>query len=492
MNSFMNSETPPKKTSLVIDFVIVGGGLAGLGCAIALRRVGHRVQVLEADSGLNMQTSGGIRMPPNMSKILYHWGLHEQVQQIAFKSQAIDLQLFEKDELLGTHIWDEEMLQETRGEFVMARYCDLRKLLYDTAVALGAKILFNSHVKTIDPDARTVTLASGRVFHADVIVGADGSLGKTREIMEAETPQPHQLVMYSSTVPKKAVLQDKELRPLYDRTHRAMYAWFGYGRAVLAFPTGGDRDLGLYVYGPADGNEGQWEQPAPIEGMRRILETAEPRLRKLGALAKPPICVPVTDFPDLEDWVHDSGRMVIIGEAAHPMPPGAIQTIAMAVEDGAVLAKLFSHLRAEDQISNFLYAFEDLRHPRCTAVLKKEFGDIFFMTLPPGEMQEGRDAHFRAKRDAGESVLAGGEGETVEEWSEMKDIFGYDAEDEADDWWQEWGVLKEHAIGREIVESGASISSIVVQHQATSTGSIKKQQSTTRTKFSGGQPRLQF
>ena len=30
--------------------------------------------------------------------------------------------------------------------------------------------------------------------------------------------------------------------------------------------------------------------------------------------------VPVHDEPDLEDWVHDDGPLILIGDAAHPMP----------------------------------------------------------------------------------------------------------------------------------------------------------------------------
>jgi salicylate hydroxylase len=42
-----------------------------------------------------------------------------------------------------------------------------------------------------------------------------------------------------------------------------------------------------------------------------------------------------------------------------------VQHTAISLEDGGVLAKLFSHLRGRDQIPSFLYAFEDLRGPRC-------------------------------------------------------------------------------------------------------------------------------
>jgi NADPH-dependent 2,4-dienoyl-CoA reductase/sulfur reductase-like enzyme len=47
----------PKQASLVINFLIIGGGLAGLACAIALRRVGHRVTVLERDATINDHVS---------------------------------------------------------------------------------------------------------------------------------------------------------------------------------------------------------------------------------------------------------------------------------------------------------------------------------------------------------------------------------------------------------------------------------------------------
>jgi salicylate hydroxylase len=120
----------------------------------------------------------------------------------------------------------------------------------------------------------------------------------------------------------------------------------------------------------------------------------------------------------------------------------------LAVEDGAVLATLFSHLRTHDQISNFLWAFQELRQPRCDAVLAKENGVVYFMTMPPGELQEMRDDSMRAKRDAGLGILqASDEHEESPEWVEIKEIFGYDAEDEANNWWIEWGLLRERSKG---------------------------------------------
>lgn len=134
-----------------------------------------------------------------------------------------------------------------------------------------------------------------------------------------------------------------------------------------------------------------------------------------------------------------------------PLQAGGIQDAAMALEDGAVLAKLFSHLRTEDQIETLLYAFQDLRQPHCQKVSSKELHDINFMCMPPGEMQEGRDNVMRGKRDAGLNVLdASSDQEEQAEWAEIKDVFGYDAEDDADNWWMEWGLLRERARGTDV------------------------------------------
>jgi len=124
----------------------------------------------------------------------------------------------------------------------------------------------------------------------------------------------------------------------------------------------------------------------------------------------------------------------------------------MALEDGAVLAKLFSHIRTYDQIVSLLFAFQDLRQPHVQRVYRKEVEqDIGFMTLPPGEEAEGRNDWMRSRRDAGLDVLASdGDSEELSEWSESKEVFGYDAEDDADNWWMEWGLLRERARGTDI------------------------------------------
>ena len=123
----------------------------------------------------------------------------------------------------------------------------------------------------------------------------------------------------------------------------------------------------------------------------------------------------------------------------------------MSLEDASVLAKLFSHLRSEDQIESFLYAFQDLRQPRCSKNRVLDMANIYSMTLPAGPETRMRDTVMRAKFDRGLNVLDSDESDgTTAQWDENREIFGYDAEDEADNWWVQWGLLRERAKAREM------------------------------------------
>lgn len=76
----------------------------------------------------------------------------------------------------------------------------------------------------------------------------------------------------------------------------------------------------------------------------------------------------------------------------------------MAVEDAAVLGKLFSHLNDKSQIGHFLYAFEDIRQARCYTSFQDEVVLYRFFSMKPGPQQQARDEGLR-------STIAGGEAE---------------------------------------------------------------------------------
>lgn len=190
------------------------------------------------------------------------------------------------------------------------------------------------------------------------------------------------------------------------------------------------------------------------------------RLRKLVRGASFRICGPVKIVPQLDNWVHRGGRVIALGEAAHALPvcqpsatratlsliyrqsfqSGSVQISALGVEDAAVFAKLFSHITSKEQIPMFLHAFQDIREDRCARVVHSEQRNLLFRMMPDGPEQEERDRTMRERHAQGLSVFDGSKGDKpAERWDTLKELFGYNAEDEADDWWIKWGLLRERA-----------------------------------------------
>jgi salicylate hydroxylase len=98
----------------------------------------------------------------------------------------------------------------------------------------------------------------------------------------------------------------------------------------------------------------------------------------------------------------------------------------MVLEDAVVLGTLFSHLKSEDQIPRFLYAYEEIRQGRTSKVRARDASNAVFMTMPPGPEQEARDAMFRQSRGEWD------EGSLKTEFEGLFELFGYDAYDAAE------------------------------------------------------------
>lgn len=160
----------------------------------------------------------------------------------------------------------------------------------------------------------------------------------------------------------------------------------------------------------------------------------------------------------VEEWVDEVGRIVLVGEAAHPLrvrpdcigknlltltpraQPCGMHGASLAVEDAAVLGTLMSRLQSVEQIPQLLDAFQDLRQNRCDRVHTSEVNNVVLVGLPPGETREMRDAGLRVSLEEREGYWDD-EGHMREQWDEVGDVFGYNAREAAEDWWVKWGAL---------------------------------------------------
>ncbi|KAJ5729120.1 uncharacterized protein N7483_003628 [Penicillium malachiteum] len=172
------------QTTRPFKVIISGGGVAGLSLALMLEKVGLDYVLLEAYSEIVSNKSGtGIVMLPNGNRILDQLGCYESlvhlagnpIESVSFKDPSGEL-------LSYTEGW-QKRASERYG--YMALWCDrgtVLQAMYDQ-IEDKSKILVDKKVDVIQQtDSEVeVTTADGSVYRGDIIVGADGVHSRVRQ-----------------------------------------------------------------------------------------------------------------------------------------------------------------------------------------------------------------------------------------------------------------------------------------------------------------------
>lgn len=114
------------------------------------------------------------------------------------------------------------------------------------------------------------------------------------------------------------------------------------------------------------------------------------------------------------------------------------------MEGAAVLSTLLSYVRGFDHIPLLVGAYETLRRDRSEFLHQVDLGHVKQTMLPHGPERTARDADMGQYLDAGQIMWE--DDAYLGLWAQMCEILKYNAFDAADDWWVEWGVLRERAL----------------------------------------------
>lgn len=221
-----------RKASLSLNVLIVGCGLGGLAAAHCLAHAGHKVTVFEAAHAIG-EVGAGIQISPNITILLRRWGLGKALENICVCPEAIVFRRYDTGERVGYTRWAEQM-EGYGGPYYHIHRADYHKLLFDLA-APNMTLRLQSTVVAVNPDAPTLTLASGEVVQGDLIIGADGIKSFIQQVVigRVNPAQATGDAAYRAIIPTSVMLKDPELKPFVDTPE--MTAWMGPGRHVMAY-----------------------------------------------------------------------------------------------------------------------------------------------------------------------------------------------------------------------------------------------------------------
>jgi 2-polyprenyl-6-methoxyphenol hydroxylase-like FAD-dependent oxidoreductase len=300
--------------------IVIGAGIAGLATAVALRRVGHDVTVIEQRTDL---TSGaGISIWPNALAALDQIGLGDNVRQAGGRVTAGAIRWRD-----GTWLRrpSAQRIVHALGEpLVVVRRSALTEILLDALPPDTVQTGLSATALSIAAATARVTLSDGRTREADAVVGADGVNSMVARAING--PLPSRYVGYTAWRGVAAYRLDPAL------AGETMSA----GTEVGHVPLGPDHTYWFATERTREGSRSAGGEHAYLTA-------------KLAGWADPiPALLASTDPADVlrndlydraqpRDW--SRGPAVIVGDAAHPMRPHLGQGGCQGLEDAAILAR---------------------------------------------------------------------------------------------------------------------------------------------------------
>ncbi|KAJ4293248.1 hypothetical protein N0V90_008530 [Kalmusia sp. IMI 367209] len=433
-NTSKHSQYMPLETSLTTEakvklrITIVGAGLGGLAAAIALRRRGHTVSILEKAPELG-EVGAGIQVPPNSSRLLLKWGLGPYLQGKAIEPEAIRMRRWQDGEVLSITKLRPDFRERFGAPYFVVHRANLQLSMYDLALSLGVEVRVNAGVKSYDAGTPSVVLENGEVHKADLIIAADGIKSEARRIVLGGEDQPPEKC--GAMVDADLMRNDPEVSWLLEPGQNF---WLGDQRHAVTYTIAGGKSFNMVLSHPEDSDPSTWNQDTVIEDMKRHFRSWDPRLVKAISMIRKTLKWPLLSGRPLRKWLSPSHNLVIIGDAAHAMVPYMSEGAAMAVEDGAALAEVLSLIESPDELHSALEVFERQRILRTGQMQEASLVNGKLWHFADGPEQRARDAAM--KLEMGEKRVE----DTPNQWSDSVTsgwTYGYDAEAEIRRAWRE-------------------------------------------------------
>ncbi|KAI0271690.1 hypothetical protein BC834DRAFT_841247 [Gloeopeniophorella convolvens] len=342
--------------------IVIGCGIGGPVLAVFLKQRGYEPIIYERTEGPSDAGIGHMLQPNGLKVLSSIPGFLESLPGVEMDTMRTYSTLPEDEGLLGEHNGP-SLMREAFG-FAMrgVRRSEFISKLVQTVESFGIPIHWGHRLASLEQDEQSVraVFADGSSDSGVFLVGCDGLHSATRIALFGHEPASFTgLTQTGGISPTPEALADKP----------AMVNWLGDGFHMIAYritPT-----LTSWAITQREGEARETWRAADQEQVEAT-KKLPPASWGWGAseLVKNALKIVkygLYDRPELPTW--HKGRVVLLGDAAHPTSPHLGQGANQTFEDVYHLTRLLDQ-HGIGELEAVFTEYEQIRIPRCAELVK--------------------------------------------------------------------------------------------------------------------------
>ena len=354
-----------------LPIIVVGGGIGGLAAALALSKKGRAVHVLEQSPAFG-EIGAGIQLGPNVFKMFDYLGLTEAIDRTAvYPDNLIMRDALSGEEIIRIPVGSPAFRTKFKFPYGVIHRADIHGAFLEACQG-SPLVKLSSSQKVTDYEDRgdrvVVHVDGGASVEGELLVGADGLWSKVRaQVVGDGKPRVSGHIAYRAVIPTPKVpahLQQNDV-----------VLWGGPKTHLVHYPLKKGNVYNLVVVFHSSRYEEGWDTYGDPAELHERFQGERPEVLEFLAMVNAWKMWVLCDREPVKGW--SKGRVVLLGDAAHPMLQYLAQGACMATEDAVVFANRLDAARG-DYAAAFA-GYEEERYLRTARVqlTARFYGEIY-------------------------------------------------------------------------------------------------------------------
>jgi len=357
-----------------LPILVVGGGIGGLAAALALARKGRAVHVLE-QAATFAEVGAGIQLGPNVFKMFDYLGLTEAIDQTAvYPENLVMRDALSGEELIRVPVGSAAFRARFKFPYGVIHRADIHGAFLD-ACRKSPLVKLSASQKVLGyedkGDRVVVNIEGGAAQEGELLVGADGLWSQVRaQLVGDGKPRVSGHIAYRAVIPTPQV-------PEHLRQNNVVL-WGGPKTHLVHYPLRRGEVYNLVVVFHSSRYEEGWDTYGDPEELHERFKGQRPEVLEYLAMVNAWKMWVLCDREPIKGW--SKGRVVLLGDAAHPMLQYLAQGACMATEDAVVLANKLE--AAKGDYATAFQTYEQERYLRTARVqlTARFYGEVYHAT----------------------------------------------------------------------------------------------------------------